>query len=366
MKIEAPKKKLMEVIGRADKIASKNAALPVLKCAYIEAKNKMLTVKATNLDLGLEIHVPVNIHEEGSAAIPASVLNSFISNLSDDSTVVLETEDDNLRVSTPKTSTLIKTLPTDDFPIIPVVTDGEIFTIDSGKFIEGLKAVWYAAAISSMKPELSSVYIYTKEDEIMFVATDSFRLAEKRVRGRGSRDFGHLLIPVRNIPEIIRILELAEGEVEVSVSKNQLSVSYENIYLVSRVIDGVFPDYKQLVPDGFKTEVTILKQDLINSLKLASIFSDKFNQLNIKVVPKEKLFQLKMKNSDIGESVNKIECSSTGEDIEINVAHKYLLESFQSISSESVSIQFNGLGRPVVIRGVSDKDFTYLMMPMNK
>ena len=366
MKIEGPKKKIMEVISRAEKIAGKNAALPILKCAYFEARNKMLTVKATNLDLGLEIHVPVTIKEEGSAAIPASILNSFISNLSDDSVVTLETENENLKVSTLSTSTLIKTFPIDDFPTIPTVEDGDIFTINSLSFIEGLKAVWYGAAVSSMKPELSSVYIYIKEEEIVFVATDSFRLAEKRVRGKISRDFGHILIPVRNIPEMIRILESADGEVEVSVSKNQLSISYENVYLVSRVVDGVFPDYKQLIPDGFKTEVTLLKQDLINSLKLASIFSDKFNQLNIKVVPKEGIFKLKMRNADIGESVNKVECSATGEDIEINVAQKYLLDSFQSLGSDSVSLQFNGLGRPVVIRSVSDKSFTYLMMPMNK
>ncbi len=366
MKIEGPKKKIMEVIGQADKIASKNAPIPVLKCAYFDAKNKVLTVKATNLDLGLEIHIPVTIKEEGSVAIPASILNSFISNLSDDSIITLESENENLRVSTISTSTLIKTFPIDDFPTIPTVEDGDIFTINPKNFIEGLKAVWYGAALSSMKPELSSVYIYTKEDEIVFVATDSFRLAEKRIKAKISRDFGHILIPVRNIQEMIRILESAEGEVEVSVSKNQLSVSYENIYLFSRVIDGVFPDYKQLIPEGFKTEVTLLKQDLINSLKLASIFSDKFNQLNIKVAPKDGIFQLKMRNADIGESINKIECVAHGEDIEINVAQKYLLDCFQSIGSESISIQFNGLGRPIVIRGVSDKTFTYLMMPMNK
>ncbi|HVS79660.1 MAG TPA: DNA polymerase III subunit beta [Candidatus Paceibacterota bacterium] len=366
MKIEVPKKKIQEVVSRTEKVAEKNAALPVLKCIHMEAKNKMLTVKATNLELGLEMHIPISIVEEGAVAVPGSVFNSFIANLPDDSMVTVETDGENLRVSTPNSSTVIKTMPTEEFPIIPTVEDGEVFTVDAADFAKGLKSVWWSAAVSSMKPELSSVYVYTDEEEIVFVATDSFRVSEKRVKAKVSRDFGHILIPVKNIPEILRILDAAKGDIEVNASKNQLSISYENVYLVSRVIDGTFPDYKQIIPKGFKTEAIILKQDLMNSLKLASVFSDKFNQLNINVSPKKKKFELTTRNSDIGESTNNIENSSSGEDITLNVAYKYFSDSFQSIDSESLSIQFNGLGRPIVIKGVSDPSFVYVMMPMNK
>jgi DNA polymerase-3 subunit beta len=366
MKIEAPKKKIQEIIGRTEKVTERNATLPVLKCLRIEAKDKMLTVKATNLDLGIEMHVPVTILEEGVVAVPGSIFNSFINNLPDDSMITIETENDTLKVSTPTNSTIIKTMPVDEFPIIPNIEDGEMFTMNSSDFIEGLKSVWWSAAVSSMKPELSSVYIYTDEDEIVFVATDSFRVAEKRVKGKTSRDFGHILLPVKNIPEMVRVLEAAQGEIEVNVNKNQLSLSYENVYLVSRVIDGTFPDYKQIIPKGFKTEVTVLKQDLVNTLKIANIFSDKFNLLNLKVAPASKTFEIRTKNADVGESTNKVENAATGEDIDINVAYRYFSESYQSINSETLSIQFNGWGKPIVIHGVSDKTFVYIMMPMNK
>jgi DNA polymerase-3 subunit beta len=114
------------------------------------------------------------------------------------------------------------------------------------------------------------------------------------------------------------------------------------------------------------TEVIVLKQDLIQALKTANIFSDKFNQINIQVSPKTKIFMLKTSNSDVGESNNSIDATLTGEDVAVNFNYKYLSDCFQSIDADSVSLSFNGLNKPLVIRGVNDKSFLYLVMPMNK
>jgi DNA polymerase-3 subunit beta len=210
------------------------------------------------------------------------------------------------------------------------------------------------------------VYIYCEDEFVVFVATDSFRLAEKRVKIKKSKDFGQILIPHKNIPEILRTLEKCQGEVAVELDKNQVSFTFEGIYLVSRVIDGIFPDYKQIIPRQSETEAVVLKQDLINALKLSNIFSDKFNQINIKVLPDSKKTEIKTKNNDIGENLTALDAVITGEPVDINFNYKYIIDCFQSVDSDSVTLTFNGLHRPMIIKPVSDNTFRYIVMPMNR
>ncbi len=366
MKIECIKEKLNQAVGRVEKITGKNLTLPVLSCVLLEAKNDMLTLRATNLELGIEVTIPVKVEQEGMIAVPGGILSNFISHLQKDNNVKLELSGANLTVSTSNNTTLIKTFAHEDFPTIPRIEDGKNFKINAQEFLKGLKSVWYSSATSSMKPELSSVYIYPDEDSIVFVATDSFRLAEKRVRVKKASDFTQILIPFKNVPEIMRVLEDAKDEIDVHLNKNQISFAFDGVYLTSRVVDGTFPDYKQIIPKEHKTEAIVLKQDLVSSLKLANIFSDNFHQVRLKVEPKKKSFEIRTKNSDVGENTNKIDSALTGDDVEINFNFKYITDCFQSIDSDSVSLEFVALNRPMVMRGVGDKSFMYLVMPMNK
>ncbi len=368
MKIECVQEKLKIAIGYAEKIAGKHMTLPVLSCLLIDASSKNnLIIKATNLDLGIEISIPAKIDEIGVVAVPAQIINSFVGGvIRDEKGVSLIMEQSNLKVTTSHSSGVIKTMPADDFPSIPRISDENNFYINGSDFVKGLKSVAYSSSISSIKPELSSVYIYCEDEFVVFVATDSFRLAEKRIKIKKSKDFGQILIPFKNIPEIIRILELINDEVEVNLNKNQISFNYKGIYLVSRVIDGVFPDYKQIIPKTNTTEITLLKQDLISALKLSNIFSDKFNQINFKIDSINKKCEIKTKNSDIGENTTVLEASISGDGIEINFNYKYIIDCFQSIDSDSVTLYFGGLNRPMVISPVSDNSFRYLVMPMNR
>ncbi len=367
MKVECVIEKLSKNILQAEKISGKNHSLSVINCILLEATKNSLIIRSTNLDLGIEITMPVKVVEEGSVAIPAGILGVFLSSIGGDKSVILSKEDNNLLVSTQKNSTHIKTHPVDDFPTIPTVDGVKSFEINPKDFVNGLKSVWYSSAVSSIKSELSSVYVYNDEDDnLIFVATDSFRLAEKKVRVKNIKDFGSLLIPFKNISEIIRVLETGSDLVKVNMEKNQISFSFDGVYLTSRVIDGVFPDYKQIIPKTNTTEVVMLKQDFVNSLKIANIFSNKLNQINIKAIPSKKVFELQTKNSDIGENTNNIDAVLNGEDIDINFNYKYIVDCLQSIDSDSVSLGFGGANKPVVIGGVSDKSFLYLVMPMNR
>lgn len=367
MKIEIQTKKLKEAILLTEKLAGKHATLPVLSCILFEVKNGEVILRSTNLDMGIEVTIPAKIESEGVVAVPSSVISAFISQLSDQNpTITIEVSSGNVLVTSAKSKGTIKTFPSEDFPSIPKVTEKPI-SLESSLFVRGLKAVWYSASISSVKPELSSVYVYRNEENLIFVATDSFRLAEKKIKITNSLDVADILIPFKNISDIIRTLEVIGGLVNVRIGKNLISFEANGVYVVSRVTDGVFPDYKQIIPKNFITEVVALKQDILNSLKISNIFSDKFNQIRFIIDPKKKIFDIQTKNSDIGENSTRIDGALTGDSVEINFNCKYIADCFQSIESDSVSFQISGSNKPMVIRSVSgDQTFMYLAMPMNR
>lgn len=366
MKLECVREKLAEVVNKAEKITSKNATLPILKCVLFEAQNNSLIIRATNLDIGIELIIPAKVHTEGSVAIPGSTINSFLNHLTGEKSVSLELKDGNLHLSTPKTSTVIKAFPTEDYPTLPRVDSGTVFAVPSEAFIRGLKSVWYSSATSSIKPELSSIRVYPSEDSLVFVATDGFRLAEKRIKLKNTPDFSHILIPVKNANEIIRVFEKTDEDLTISVDKNQLAIAADDIYVVSRTVEGNFPDYKSIIPKESTTEVTILKQDISNILKISTIFSDAFNHVKFIVHPLSKEIEIITKNSEVGENAARLNGSIIGDSLDINFNYRYISDSFQSVESDSLCFHFSGAGKPLVIRGVGDKSFLYLVMPMNR
>jgi len=365
MKIECSIEKIKNAVSQVERVTGKNLTLPILSSILLTASAKSLKLRSTNLSLGVEIEIPAKIEREGTLAISGSVLNSIFSNVSQNENVFLEEKDGNLLIKTKKTQIKLKSQPHEDFPTIPTVV-GTSFEIEAKKLIDGIKSVYYSSSVSDIKPEISSVFIYTNNDNLVFVSTDSFRLAEKKIKVKGVPEILGILLPFKNVAEILKIFGEFQGLIKVCFNKNQISFSSEDIYLTSRVIDGIFPDYRQIIPKNFTTEVVVLKQDLLNALKLSNIFSDKFNQVNLKIVPKEKVFELSSANNDIGENKTYLDAVINGENIELSFNYKYFLDCFVSITTDSVSIKLSGNSKPIVVSPVSDPLFTYLIMPMNK
>jgi DNA polymerase-3 subunit beta len=364
MKLECSTEKLQKAISSVEKVVSKNSTLEVLNSVLLTASGKSLKLKATNLSLGIEIEIPANIEKEGEMAIVGSFLNNTILNLSSEKIIKLEQKDNNLVISNKSSSILLKSIPSEEFPTLPTV-EGDSFEITGGDFIEGVKDVYYSSAIGDIKPEISSVFIYTNEDKIYFVSTDSFRLAEKNIKNKKEADVSSLLIPYKNIIEVIKIIDPSE-DLKIYFNKNQISFVCSGFYLTSRLIDGVFPDYKQIIPKEYETTIIVLKNDLKNALNLSNIFSDKFNQITLDIKPDEKIFEIYAENKDIGENKTRLEGSIKGKEVKINLNLRYLLDCFQSIEDDSIVLNFNGSNRPIIIKGNSDKTFQYLIMPMNR
>ncbi len=366
MNIECVKEKLIYAIAKAERITGKNITLPVLSCVLLDVHDSILTIKATNLDIGIEITIGVKVNTPGKIAVSGAVLYNFISNIPNDKNVVLENVDGNLKVSTKHTESIIKAFPTDDFPNIPKVSTHTPFTFNVPSLIKGLKSVVYSASVSTIRPVLSSILLVSDEDSVTFAATDSFRLSEKKVGVKKHKEFNQILIPFKNISEIIRTLEDVKEDVNVYLNENQIAFSHQDLYITSRVIDGNFPDYKQIIPKETKTEVVVLKQDFVSALRISNIFSDKFSQVTFHIIPKDKTFKITTKNMDVGENVNNLDAVIKGDELMVSFNYKYIIDCFQSIDSDSVSLSFLDSSRAMTVRGVGDKSFLYLVMPMNK
>lgn len=368
MKIECGKEYLLEALSVTEKITGTNPTLPILQCVLLSVRNNSLIIRSTNLELGIEVTIPVKVEEEGEIAVPASVFFNTLQHTSLDTEILLESTDTNLIIKTKHSNTVINAYTTEDFPSIPIVQNKIHYIFKTKELLEGIQSVVYSASNSTIKPELSSVYMYEYEKKIYFVATDSFRLAEKTIINKQKTSFEPILIPLRNASEIIRVLNQVERDTDVvvKVCDTQLSLKLGNVFITSRLIDGVFPDYKQIIPKETATEVIVLKQDLLNIFKKMNIFSDRFGQVTFEVEKKNKKFAVSAHNTTTGETHDIIDATIQGNDLDMRFNYRYIFDCLSSIHSDSVSLSFTGIGKPLIVRGVSDDSFLYLVMPMNK
>ncbi len=365
MKLQCITEKLKQAVQMADRMTGKNLSLPALQAVLLIASGKSVKVRSTNLSLGIEIEIPATVEKEGVVLVKGDVLASVCNNLSVDQKVTLSIDGENLAIETEKTKTVIKCLPNEEFPTLPVV-EGESFEIKSETLQEGIRSVYFCAATSEIKPEIASIFIYSEQDTLVFVATDSFRLAEKKIKQKHIVEISKILIPYKNISDILRVLEVFSDTVRVSFSKNQLSLSGGGVYFTTRLIDGAFPDYRIILPKEEKTKIVVIKQELLSTLRLSTVFADKFFQVLFSVISKEKKVYIDSKNTDVGSSKSAIDAVIQGNDIEVSCNLRYFLDVFQALSDDSVVISFTEATKPILIKGVQDVSFMYLLMPTNR
>lgn len=365
MNIKCNVEKLKQAVTLADRMTGKNLTLPTLHALLLSASGNSVKIRATNLQVGIEIEVPATISEEGTVLVKGDILSNVCNHISSSDDVTLSLDHDNLTISSSHSTTVIKSLSPEEFPTIPVV-EGESFEIPTSILEEGIRSVYFSAATTEIKPEIASIFIYTEENNLVFVATDSFRLAEKKIKIKGDIEVSKLLIPYKNISDILRVLDSAPDRVRIAYTRNQLSISGNTIYLTSRLIDGAFPDYQRILPKEELTKVVLMKQELLNNLRLSTIFADKFFQVLFLADPAQKKVTITSKNSDVGSTISHIDAVIEGESIEVAFNLKYFLDVFQSLTGDSVHMSFTTANKAILVKSVQDPSFTYLLMPTNR
>ncbi|MEK7133771.1 MAG: DNA polymerase III subunit beta [Patescibacteria group bacterium] len=365
MKITTIKEKILNAVLLAERITGKKESLPVLSCVLFNVKNE-LTILATNLEAGIEVVVPCEINEGGVIAVSATVLSQTLRSISGEK-IILRSEEGNLIVESRGTKTLIKATPYEEFPALGVAKVGKGVRVARKELIWGIQSVSYAASPSMIRPELGSVYVSIKQGAIVCVATDSFRLAEKTIPGVTGTQSTELLIPLKHALELVHVLERIDAvEVELSTDDSQMSVFVDGVRYISRIVDGTFPNYKEILPKKFTTEATLLKGDFSEMLKKARVFSGNDQHVGLHVYPKRKIFSATARSAEVGEMSDSVDAALTGEDLDINFHIGYLADCLSVIGSDSIKLGFSGAGKPLVISGVSDASFTYLVMPLNR
>ncbi|MDB9944437.1 DNA polymerase III subunit beta [bacterium] len=353
-------KKVLEIVSR---VSTKHLTLPVLQCVYLEAGTNTLSVKATNLEIGIEDSVPATVKETGVVAVSAQTLLQTI-NLVTETSVTLTHTESTLIIQTKTSKTEIKTTPADEFPNIPRITSSSQ-EINGTLFAEGIKTTAFTASQSSIKPELGSIYIVQKkEHSLTFVATDSFRLMEKTIAQKNISLNDSILIPQKNALEIARVIEHNTEGVQLYINENQCAFEIGSLYITSRLTNGTFPDYQQIIPKEYITHTTLLTEDLLQALKKTNIFLNKFMQLTMSI--EGGVMTLSSQSGEVGNTTETINISTEGEDITLNFNQRYIYESLGYIKDDSVVLHFAGIGRPMVLEGVHDHSMRYLVMPMNK
>jgi DNA polymerase-3 subunit beta len=365
MKIATVKEKILNAILMAERVTGKKESLPILSCVVIDA-GKELMLKATNLEAGLEVVVPADVQEKGAVAVPASILSQTMRSIGGD-TVTLSTDEGNLLIESRGTKTLIKAIPHAEFPLLPTTTSKKGIALDRGRLMRAIQAVSYAASPSMIRPDLGSIYLQSRDGSLISVATDSFRLAEKTVAETGAKESGELLVPLKHALELLHVLErLEEDTVTLTTDDSQLVVAGGRARFVSRVVDATFPNYKEIIPKTFTTEAVVLKSDVGEMLRKARVFSGNDQHVGFHIYPKRKLFTATARSADVGEMSDSIDAALSGDDLDINFHIGYVADCLTSIESDSVTLSFAGPGRPLVIKGVSDSSFVYLVMPLNR
>lgn len=366
MVITLGKKEFAEAVSIAAKFAERRSAtLPVLSGIAILAGDAGIKLRATNLETGIDLRVEGTIKDPGVVAVPAAILREITSTLGGTGSLTIEHAGDTVVISSDGGKSTLKTLPYEDFPTLPLPEAPRAkFSLTGGELQSLISSVVSCASTSTVRPELASVLISAEGGVLKAVATDSFRLAEKRSSVSGSIPPFSMLIPAKNAVDIIQALP--DTTIEISLDDHQCALSWKDGVLTTRLVASSYPDYTQIIPKSFVAEATVLRKDLEATLRRVSVFSDAFQKIRLSFDGKEKALGLSARNNDVGESNEKIAASITGEEIELSFNHRYLSSPLPLISADSITISASGIGRAVVLRGSGDTSFLYLVMPMNQ
>lgn len=366
MNLSLHKNAFREAVGSVARFAERRSgSLPVLAGIALIAGDDGIKLRATNLETGIDVRVEGTIETPGVAVLPAGVLRDITSSMSGNGELRLEHAGETVVIADGKARSTLKTLPSEDFPILPIPDAPTSEFRLPGAVLKNLVAsVVSFASTSTVRPELASVLITAEGGTLKAVATDSFRLAEKKLSLTGSIPPFTMLTPAKNAIDIIQTLP--DTEIAVSLDEHQCVFTWEGGLVTTRLVAANYPDYAQIIPKSFVAEASVIKKDFETALRRTAVFSDTFQKVRLALDPGEKRVRLSAQNADIGESNEEVAGSVSGDAVELSFNHRYLFAPLSIISAESITLSASGIGRALVLRGSGDSSFLYLVMPMNQ
>ncbi len=365
MKFSCTQENLQRGLGLVSHLANKNVNLPILNNVLLKTEDGGLVLATTNLEIGVKCQIRGKIESEGSFTVPAGLLNNYVGLLKSDR-VDIEKEGTELKVYTDKQKTKIKGEGANEFPIIPEVERKDCYKIKREDFQKGLSQVVFAASMDDTRPEISGVLFNFQGSKLVLAATDSYRLAEKKLDLERPGPDKKVIIPQFTLTEVLRILSSSSEEsVEMCLTENQVLFIVGDVELVSRVIEGNYPDYEQIIPKENKTSVMVSKDELGQAVKAVSLFSKAgINDVNFKINQNE--IELSAVNAQLGENVSNVMAEVAGETNDIVFNYNYLLDGLNNLVGDKVGLEIIDGTNPGIFRSMEDDRYLYIIMPIKQ
>lgn len=361
MKLQVTQENLNKALGTVARVANARGTLPVLANVLIKTVNNRLSIAATNLDIAITHYIGAKVTEDGSITVPARLMQDFVSSLPSD-VIHLELDEYKLHISTEQYQSVINGVSAEEFPVMPAIEKGKSWTVTGSLLKKSLQQVVMAASTDEARPVLTGVLLHVSEGTLLMAATDSYRLAEKKLGDQAEEV--ELLVPGSAMQDLLRIVGDFEGDVEVMSDEQQVLFRVGDVELVARLIEGKYPDYRKLIPQNFSTIATLKRADLLNVTKVSSLFArESAGSITINVDEAAQNLSIRSVASQLGENTATADAKVTGTGV-ITLNSRYLLDALHALSGDEVAFAFNGKVEPIVIRDPAADDYTHIIMPL--
>lgn len=374
LKIFSLQENLKQGLALVSHVAGKNVNLPILNNVLLKAEEGKIKLIATNLEIGIISAVRGKIETEGVFTVNSKIISDCVG-LLPNKKVGLEHKDGNLLIDCENYQAKIKGQSAEEFPLIPEVDRKSYYSAKAAEVKSAISQVIFAAPLSDTRMELSGVLFSFTNSTLTLAATDSYRLAEKKIAVKGNGEEKKIIVPAKTLQELLRVLSVssdneAEGEgdeIKFYVSDNQILFTYGSTELVSRLIEGQYPDYQQIIPTNIKTTVMIDREELIRAVKMASLFSKTgINDVNLDFPADKNQVVVSSVSGQTGENITNLQAKVNGAENSIVVNYRYLLEGLGTIDKESVKIEVIDGNTPCLIRPEQDQGYLYIIMPIKQ
>lgn len=364
MKLSCTQENFAKGVLAVSRVVGTRGTLPILSHILLSTEKGRMKLAGTDLEIGIVSYVGAKIEQEGSVAVPARLLTEIITATSD-STINLSTDGQKIIIESERINTHLSGMDPDDFPLIPEVKSDSTITVDGTKLKEAIAQVVFATANDESRPILTGALIKIGGDSIVLAATDSYRLCEKTLKLKkpvGGQKA--VVVPSRTLLEVGRLIGAGQDEITIILSENQISFDFSQIKVVSRILEGDFPDYEQIIPKEKSSSIEVKTQELGSALKLGMTFAREVSNNVRLLIGKESGVSLVATSPQVGDTTAKIGAVVGGEDLEIAFNAKFMLDILNVINSEKVILNFKGKHAPVLLRSGSDDNFRSLVMPL--
>lgn len=362
MRLQVTQENLNKALANVAKVAiSSRNPLPILNNVLLKTVNNRLLISATNLEIAISEYVGAKIADEGAITIPARLLQEYVSSLPG-GVIDMSVKDHKLSLSTGGYKSTINGMTAEDFPVMPLLERDNPKKINSKKLKKSLNQVIFAAASDDTRPILTAVYMHTHEGFLHLVATDSYRLAEDKLLAI-SEEIG-LLVPHSSLQDLLRIIGDQDSDIDIYADGQQALFVIGESELITRLIDGNYPDYRKLIPNSFDVSVTLDRTEFLNVTKVASLFArESAGSIILKFDELEKTVSISSVASQLGENISTITAEVEGNG-EVSLNSRYLIDALNAFNSEKVTFSCNGKVEPCVLTSVQQPDYTHVVMPL--